>query len=57
MLLPPFIFAFIALLSGALGLTSGAAASTGTTRLLLLMAMVFGLLAVQGFRGMRKTIP
>ena len=57
MLIPPFIFAFIALLSGALGLASGAAAATGTTRLLLLMAVVFGLLAVQGFRGLRKTIP
>ncbi len=57
MLIPPFIFAFIALLSGALGLTSGAAAATGTTRLLLLTAVVFGLLAAQGLRALRKTIP
>lgn len=57
MLISPLIFACIALLSGALSLTSGVATATGTTRLLLLTAVVFGLLAVQGFSALRKTIP
>ena len=57
MLIPPFIFACIALLSGALALTSEAAPATGTTRLLLLTSVVFGLLAVQGFNALRKTTP
>ncbi len=57
MLISPFIFACVALLSGALSLTSGVATATGTTRLLLLTTVVFGLLAAQGFNALRKTIP